>query len=63
VHALTKSDLILRDLDTLRGSIALYAAVSFTITTADDDLGKHWSPPRRSFRGASRRWHSSAAGI
>lgn len=44
VHALTKSDLILRDLDTLRDINRVYAAVSFTITTADDDLGKQLEP-------------------
>ncbi len=44
VHALTKSDLILRDLDTLREINRVYAAVSFTITTADDDLGKQLEP-------------------
>jgi DNA repair photolyase len=44
VHALTKSDLVLRDLETLREINRVYAAVSFTITTADDDLGKQLEP-------------------
>ena len=44
VHALTKSDLVLRDLETLREINRVYAAVSFTITTADDDLGKRLEP-------------------
>ena len=44
VHALTKSDLVLRDLETLREINRVYAAVSFTITTAADDLGKQLEP-------------------
>jgi DNA repair photolyase len=44
LHALTKSDLVLRDLETLREIKRVYAAVSFTITTADDDLGKKLEP-------------------
>jgi len=44
VHVLTKSDLILRDLDTLVEISRVYAAVSFTITTADDELGKKVEP-------------------
>ena len=38
VHILTKSDLVLRDLDILSDISQVYATVSFTITTADDDL-------------------------
>ena len=45
VHMLTKSDLVLRDLDLLeainRDTMAL---VSFTITTADDDLARKLEP-------------------
>ena len=37
VHIVTKSDLVLRDLDLLRTIHQVYAAVSLTITTADDD--------------------------
>jgi DNA repair photolyase len=44
VHVLTKSDLVLRDLETLHEISQVYAAVSFTITTADDDLGKRVEP-------------------
>ncbi|MBN1994467.1 MAG: radical SAM protein, partial [Anaerolineae bacterium] len=44
VHVITKSDLVLRDLDTLREINRIYAAVSFTITTADDELGKKLEP-------------------
>jgi DNA repair photolyase len=44
LHALTKSDLVLRDLDTLRAISKVYAAISFTITTADDELGKKIEP-------------------
>ena len=44
VHVLTKSDLVLRDIETLREISRVYAAVSFTITTADDDLGKRLEP-------------------
>ena len=44
VHILTKSDLVLRDLDTLVKINQRYAAVSFTITTADDELGKRVEP-------------------
>jgi len=44
VHVITKSDLVLRDLDTLKQINQTYAAVSFTITTADDTLGKKVEP-------------------
>jgi len=44
VHILTKSDLVLRDVALLREISREYAAVSFTITTADDDLGKKLEP-------------------
>ena len=44
VHILTKSDLVLRDLELLREIGQVYAAVSFTITTADDELGKKVEP-------------------
>jgi len=44
LHALTKSDLVLRDLETLRVISHVYAAISFTITTADDELGKQIEP-------------------
>lgn len=44
VHVLTKSDLVLRDTDLLKEIAREYAAVSFTITTADDELGKKIEP-------------------
>jgi len=44
VHILTKSDLVLRDLDILSEISQVYAAVSFTITTADDDLASKVEP-------------------
>ncbi|MBN2044960.1 MAG: radical SAM protein [Anaerolineales bacterium] len=44
VHVLTKSDLVLKDLDTLVEINKTFAAVSFTVTTADDDLGKKLEP-------------------
>jgi DNA repair photolyase len=45
VHVITKSDLVLRDLDLLEQiSRKTYAAVSFTVTTVDDDLSKILEP-------------------
>ena len=44
VHVLTKSDLVLRDIDVLQQISQVYTAVSFTITTADDELGKKVEP-------------------
>ncbi len=44
VHIITKSDLVLRDLDILCEINQVYAAVSITITTADDRLGKKIEP-------------------
>jgi DNA repair photolyase len=44
VHILTKSSLVRRDIDVLQEISKVYAAVSFTITTADDDLGKKVEP-------------------
>ena len=44
VHVMTKSALVLRDLDVLRLISQRYAAVSFTITTADDELGSMVEP-------------------
>jgi DNA repair photolyase len=41
---MTKSDLVLRDLDTLAEISQRYATVSFTITAADDELGKKLEP-------------------
>ena len=52
VHIITKSDLVLKDLKTLVEVNKVYAAVSFTVTTADDELGKKIEPgsPRVSQR-------------
>ena len=40
VHVVTKSDLVLKDLEALCEINRTYAAVSFTVTAADDDLAK-----------------------
>jgi DNA repair photolyase len=44
VHILTKSDLVLRDIDILEDISKVYGAVSFTITTADDQLAGKLEP-------------------
>lgn len=44
VHIITKSDLVLRDADILQEIQRVYAAVSFTITSADDALNKKLEP-------------------
>jgi DNA repair photolyase len=44
VHIITKSDLVLRDIDLLEEINPVYAAVSFSITTADDALSKKLEP-------------------
>jgi DNA repair photolyase len=44
IHILTKSDLVLKDLDTIKVISELYAAVSFTITTPNDDLARILEP-------------------
>jgi len=45
VHIITKSDLVLRDLDLLEEiQRKSYAAVTFTVTTADDRLSKRLEP-------------------
>jgi len=44
VHVLTKSDLVLRDIDILEEISRVFAAVSFTITAATDGLGKKVEP-------------------
>jgi len=58
VHAITKSDLVLRDLDLLEEiRRKTYAAVTFTVTTADDALSKRLEPgaPVSSLRLAAMR--------
>lgn len=44
VHVITKSDLVLRDIDLLQRISHVSAAVSFTITTIDDDVSKVVEP-------------------
>ena len=44
IHMITKSDMVVRDLDLLRAISMVYAAVSFTITTTDDDLARKIEP-------------------
>jgi len=44
VHILTKSDLVLRDIDALAEISRVFATVSFTITAANDALGKQVEP-------------------
>ncbi|WP_432662061.1 radical SAM protein [Wukongibacter baidiensis] len=52
VHMITKSDLVVRDKDILQDINRIYGAVSFTITTSDDNLAKKIEPgaPRSSDR-------------
>lgn len=44
VHVITKSDLVARDADLLQDIGQTYAAVSFTITTTDDELAHKLEP-------------------
>jgi len=44
VHVITKGSLVLRDIPLLQDIGRIYAAVSFTITTASNDLGKKLEP-------------------
>jgi DNA repair photolyase len=44
VHIITKSDLVLRDIDLLEEISQVYSAVSFTITAADDTLARQIEP-------------------
>ena len=44
VHIITKSDLVVRDLEILREIAQVYATVSFSITTIDDALSKKVEP-------------------
>lgn len=52
VHVITKSDLVARDVDVLQQISQTYTAVSFTITTAHDELAAQVEPgaPRPSAR-------------
>jgi DNA repair photolyase len=55
VHVLTKSTLVLRDIDLLKEISKVYAAISITITTADDKLASIIEPyaPKPSERFAA----------
>ena len=44
VHIITKSDLILKDIATLRRIAQTYATISFTVTTTDDALAAKIEP-------------------
>jgi len=44
VHVITKSDLVVRDIDVLRAISRVSAAVSFTLTTVDDALARVIEP-------------------
>jgi len=57
VHIITKSDLVLKDLETLRTISHTYASISFTLTTVDDALAAKVEPlaPRPSARLAAMR--------
>jgi DNA repair photolyase len=44
VHIITKSDLVLKDLEVLKEINRVYSAVSFTITTTDEGLAKKVEP-------------------
>ena len=44
VHVITKSSLVTRDADVLQDIGRTYAAVSFTITTADDEMARKLEP-------------------
>ena len=44
VHVITKSNIVERDADILQDISTVYAAVSFTITTADDSLSQKIEP-------------------
>jgi DNA repair photolyase len=53
VHIVTKSDLILKDIETLKKINRVHASVALTITTTDDDLSKKIEPRAP---GSSRRF-------
>lgn len=44
VHVITKSDLVLRDIDLLEQVNRVHAVVSFSISTTDDDLARKLEP-------------------
>ncbi len=62
VHIITKSDLVVRDLDLLQEINQVYAAISFTITAGEDDLARRVEPgaPSTSARLAAMQALSTA---
>ena len=58
VHIMTKSDLVLRDLDLLKEIRSTYCAVTLTITTTDDELAGRIEPGAPS---STRRFETLAA--
>jgi len=44
VHVVTKSNLVVRDIDLLQEISGVYAAVTFTVTTSDDKLAQFLEP-------------------
>jgi DNA repair photolyase len=58
VHIITKSHLVLKDLEVLKDISKVYAAVSFTITSADDEMASvlepHAPPPSRRFEAIKK---------
>ena len=53
LHIMTKSTRVLRDLETVRQIGQVYAAVSFIVTTADDESPARWSLAHRLRRADS----------
>ncbi len=55
IHMITKSDMVMRDTDVLKTISQTYAAISFTLTTTDDELAGKVEPfaPRPSQRLAA----------
>ncbi len=44
VHVITKSDLVLRDLDLIQTILKVHALVTFSISTTDDEFGRKIEP-------------------
>lgn len=61
VHVITKSDLVVRDSDVLADISATYAAVSFTVTTADETLCRKIEPLAPPVRARFRAMEQLAA--
>jgi len=58
VHIITKSDLVTRDSDIIKNISSTYAAVSFTITSADENISRilepHASPTTERFKAMEK---------